>query len=67
MAEIDGITLATAASGMKYVGRDDVMLVKCANGSVISGVFTTSDTAAAPVQWCQNHIKTASVIISSTC
>ncbi|MCH1483497.1 MAG: bifunctional glutamate N-acetyltransferase/amino-acid acetyltransferase ArgJ [Alphaproteobacteria bacterium] len=48
---IAGLGLATAASGLKYTGRDDVLLMQCAEGSSFAAVFTTSDTAAAPVQW----------------
>ena len=65
LASIDGVTLATASCGMKYVGRDDVMLITCADGSSISGVFTTSDTAAAPVLWCQQHLHSATAIITN--
>ena len=51
MPAIAGLGLATAASGLKYTGRDDVLLMQCAEGSSFAAVFTTSDTAAAPVQW----------------
>ncbi|MBL6595211.1 MAG: bifunctional glutamate N-acetyltransferase/amino-acid acetyltransferase ArgJ [Candidatus Puniceispirillum sp.] len=48
---IAGIGLATAASGMRYQGRDDLLLITLASGSTVAGVFTQSDTAAAPVIW----------------
>ena len=51
MPAIAGLGLATAASGLKYTGRDDVLLMQCTEGSSLAAVFTTSDTAAAPVQW----------------
>ena len=51
MPAIAGLGLATAASGLKYTGRDDVLLMQCAEGSSFAAVFTTSDTAAAPGQW----------------
>ena len=57
MPLIDGLSLATAASGMKYQGRDDMLLMRAMAGSHFAGVFTQSDTAAAPVQWCQHRLK----------
>ena len=56
MPAIAGLSLATAASGLKYTGRDDVMLMQCAEGSTLAAVFTTSDTAAAPVQWSRDRL-----------
>ena len=53
---IAGMTLATAASGMKYTGRDDMMLMRLDEGSSIAAVFTRSDTAAAPVIWCREAL-----------
>lgn len=53
LPSIAGLRLATAASGMKYTGRDDLMLMRFDNHASVAGVFTLSDTAAAPVQWCQ--------------
>ena len=51
--QIAGVTLATAASEMKYRGRDDMLLMRLADGATTAGVFTRSDTAAAPVTWCR--------------
>lgn len=62
---IAGVRLATTACGMKYQGRNDVMLMQANPGSVIAGVFTQSDAAAAPVLWCQPRCKTASVILTN--
>ena len=56
MPDIAGVTLSTAASGMKYTGRDDMLLMHCATGSSIAAVFTKSDTAAAPVQWSRDAL-----------
>ena len=46
---IAGVTLATAASEMKYRGRDDMLLMRFADSMAVAGIFTRSDTAAAPV------------------
>ena len=46
---IDGLGLAVAASGMKYKNRDDILLMTLCKTATVAGVFTQSDTAAAPV------------------
>ena len=57
LPRISGVTLATAASEMKYRGRDDMLLMRFAAGSTVAGVFTRSDTAAAPVIWCRERLE----------
>jgi len=56
LATIDGVSLATAASGMKYQGRDDLLLMRLEEGACLAAVFTRSDTAAAPVDWCRKRL-----------
>ena len=56
LAAIDGVSLATAASGMKYQGRDDMLLMRLEKGAALAAVFTRSDTAAAPVEWCRQNL-----------
>ena len=58
LPKIFGINLATAASGTRYQGRDDLLLITLAPNSSVAGVFTKSDTAAAPVCWSQTVAKT---------
>ena len=53
---VDGVTFATAAAGVKYENRDDVMLALLAPGSTIAGVFTTSATRSANVLDCQEKL-----------
>jgi len=53
LPEIKGIRFAAAAAGVKYVGRDDVMLAVAEDGAVIAGAFTKSATRAAPVLDCE--------------
>jgi glutamate N-acetyltransferase/amino-acid N-acetyltransferase len=55
-----GVRLATVAAGIRYQQRTDVMLALLAPGTQVAGVFTTSKTASAPVQWCQKHLKQGS-------
>ena len=58
MPDIAGVTLSTAASGMKYTGRDDLLLMQLGDSGSIAAVFTKSDTAAAPVAWCRRQLGT---------
>ena len=53
---IKGVRFATAAAGVKYQGRTDVMLAVADAGSSVAGVFTKSATRAAPVLDCQDKI-----------
>ncbi|MEM8698271.1 MAG: bifunctional glutamate N-acetyltransferase/amino-acid acetyltransferase ArgJ [Pseudomonadota bacterium] len=54
--EVAGLRLSTAAAGVKYKGRDDVLLAEMAAGTVLAGSFTRSETRAAPVLWCQDRL-----------
>src|SRR6202000_1687979 len=57
LPEIKGVKLATHAAGIRYKGRDDLMIVELDPGTVVAGVFTKSSTAAAPVLWCKEALK----------
>jgi len=48
---VKGLHLRTARAGIKYAGRDDLLLVEFDRGTAVAGVFTRSTTASAPVQW----------------
>jgi glutamate N-acetyltransferase/amino-acid N-acetyltransferase len=54
---IPGVRLASAACGLRYKGRTDLLLVELAPGTAAAGVFTRSLTAAAPVEWCRRVVK----------
>ncbi|AQS49648.1 bifunctional ornithine acetyltransferase/N-acetylglutamate synthase [Thioclava nitratireducens] len=56
LPEIAGVEFASAAAGVKYAGRTDVMLARIAPGASIAGVFTTSSTRAACVLDCQEKL-----------
>jgi glutamate N-acetyltransferase/amino-acid N-acetyltransferase len=58
---IAGVRLAAHAGGIRYAGRDDLMLAELAPGSAIAGVFTRSLTAGAPVDWCRDGLKGGTV------
>ncbi|HEY6860909.1 MAG TPA: bifunctional ornithine acetyltransferase/N-acetylglutamate synthase, partial [Pseudolabrys sp.] len=49
MPAIAGVRLATAAAGIRYAGRTDVLLVLLDEGTVAAGVFTRSKCPSAPV------------------
>jgi glutamate N-acetyltransferase/amino-acid N-acetyltransferase len=68
MAPIAGVRLATLACGIRYTGRDDLMLAELAPGSEIAGVFTRSLTAGAPVVWCRQCLpagKVRGIVVNS--
>ena len=48
-----GARLATANSGIRYQGRDDLLLIALAPGTTAAGVFTRSLACSAPVDWCR--------------
>ncbi|HUC72099.1 MAG TPA: bifunctional glutamate N-acetyltransferase/amino-acid acetyltransferase ArgJ [Stellaceae bacterium] len=53
LSPLPGVRLAAYAAGIRYTGRDDLMLAELAPGSTVAGVFTRSLTAGAPVLWCR--------------
>jgi len=57
LAPLDGVRLATHACGIRYQGRDDLMVAEFAPGTAAAGVYTRSLTAAAPVLWCREAQK----------
>lgn len=46
---VPGFELGIASAGIKRVGRKDVVVMRCAEGSTIAGVTTTNAFCAAPV------------------
>ena len=57
LAPIAGAKIACAASGSRYHGRDDLMLLLLQPGSKMAGVFTRSSMHAAPVEWTRDQIR----------
>jgi glutamate N-acetyltransferase/amino-acid N-acetyltransferase len=53
MPAIAGVRLATAAAGIRYKGRTDVLLAVMDKGTAVGGVFTQSKCPGAPVEWCR--------------
>ncbi len=57
MPAIAGVRLATAAAGIRYKNRTDVLLAMLDPGTTVAGVFTQSKCASAPVEWCRSILK----------
>src|SRR5436190_10957065 len=57
MPDIAGVKLATAAAGIRYKGRTDVLLAVLDKGTTVAGVFTKSKCPSAPVEWCRARLK----------
>lgn len=60
MPRIGGVRFAAGAAGVRYQGRDDVMLAVMRPGTAVAGVFTRSATRSAPVLDCQAKLGGAS-------
>ena len=54
---ISGVQLASAATGIRYKGRTDVLLALLAPGTTVAGCFTLSKSRSAPVDWCAQALK----------
>jgi len=53
---VKGIRLATAAAGIKYTDRDDVVLMELLEGATTAAVFTQNAFCAAPVTIAKKHL-----------
>ena len=53
LPEVRGLILGTAAAGIRYRGRDDVMVAVLPEGAAVAGVYTRSATASAAVLDCR--------------
>src|SRR4029077_2809173 len=58
---IDGVRLSTAAAGIRYRDRTDVLLVQLEPDTAVAGVFTQSKCASAPVDWCRQNLKSRTI------
>lgn len=56
MSAIAGVRLATAAAGIRYQGRDDLLLMEIAEGGSCAAVFTRNAFCAAPVTVAKEHL-----------
>ncbi len=44
------------AAGLRYKGRDDLLLAAVPAGTTVAGTFTTSRCSSAPVDWCKKNL-----------
>ncbi len=56
MPPIDGLRIATAAAGIKYKGRTDVMMMIFDENAAVAGLFTKSKCPSAPVDFCRANL-----------
>jgi glutamate N-acetyltransferase/amino-acid N-acetyltransferase len=54
---IAGVRLAATAAGIRYQGRDDLVLLALPPGAETAAVFTTNAFCAAPVQLARRHLQ----------
>lgn len=57
---VAGFRLMTAAAGIKYLGRDDVLVMVLREGTTVAGVLTQSKCPSAPVDWTRNVLANGS-------
>lgn len=56
LSAIEGVRIETAAAGIKYKERTDVMLMVFDQPAAVAGVFTTSKCPSAPVDFCRANL-----------
>ena len=68
MPALAGVRLATAAAGIRYKNRTDVLLALFDKGTAVAGVFTRSKCPSAPVEWCRAKLsggKARALVVNS--
>ncbi|MBS7697278.1 MULTISPECIES: bifunctional glutamate N-acetyltransferase/amino-acid acetyltransferase ArgJ [unclassified Chelatococcus] len=68
MPPIAGVRFATAAAGIRYKDRTDVLLAIFDEGTSVAGVFTRSKCPSAPVEWCRDRLaggKARALVVNS--
>jgi len=53
MPPVPGVSIATAAVGIRYKAREDVTMMTFPAGTTVAGVFTRNKCPGAPVDWCR--------------
>ncbi len=57
IGSIAGVELATGRAGFYKDKRDDVLVMRLAEGSTCAGVFTRHGVGSAPVDWCKRQLE----------
>ncbi|MGB5308478.1 MAG: bifunctional ornithine acetyltransferase/N-acetylglutamate synthase, partial [Arenicellales bacterium] len=53
---VNGIRIGSTAAGIRYKGRDDLVVIECQSGTSCAAVFTQNRFSAAPVQIAKKHL-----------
>ena len=56
---VPGIELGVAMAGIRKAGRKDLLVIRLAPGTAVSGVFTKNRFCAAPVALARKHLRNA--------
>jgi glutamate N-acetyltransferase/amino-acid N-acetyltransferase len=48
-----GVRRGPAAAGIRYTGRNDVVMMELAATTTVAGVFTSNKCPGAPIDWCR--------------
>ena len=59
MHPVAGFELGIASAGIKKPGRRDIVLMRCAEGSTVAGVYTQNAFCAAPVLLCKQRMQSS--------
>jgi glutamate N-acetyltransferase/amino-acid N-acetyltransferase len=57
-----GVELAAVAAGIRKAGRDDLVLIRLSEGSLVDAAFTQNRFCAAPVQIARAHMAAGAVV-----
>jgi glutamate N-acetyltransferase / amino-acid N-acetyltransferase len=57
MPPVAGVRLATGQTGIRYRGRDDLLVMAFDKGTTVAGLLTRSMVPGAPVQWTRERLK----------
>ena len=57
LKKLDGVSVSSVHCGLKKNKKDDLVLIKFSNPSIIYGVFTKSETPGEPIIWNKSIIK----------
>jgi glutamate N-acetyltransferase / amino-acid N-acetyltransferase len=68
MTPIAGVRLAAHAAGIRYSGRNDMMVAELTPGTAVAGVLTQSTMPGQPVIWCRQclpHGAVRAIVVNS--
>ncbi len=68
MPHIDGVSIATYATGMRYKNRDDLLLMTFSPDTTVAGVLTRNAMPGEPIKWCRKILprgKAAALIVNA--